>query len=173
MRKFGSLSFESPLLLQRKSILAQSCMEIRVTLHMMPDEGCAHLTVPVPIDTFWHHCLDFVGTLFPCLSELERSSLFTLKCLSLIQWDLLRAPNSFSFGILYCREQLGVVIYVVVRISTDDHCEPGIMLKQKKIKLHLYMQEPASIPQAKNKPPFLAYPSQKPNRMFKMHILIL
>lgn len=68
----------------------------------------------------------------------------------------------------------------MVWVSTDDHCEPGIMLKNKKnqkthkkIGLHLYVQVPASIALTKKKPFFWHILLQKKNRMFKVHMLIL
>lgn len=168
---FSSFSI-SPAFIEEEH-LAQSCLERKATLHTMPDEGCTHLAVPIPIYNFWHHCLNCVGTLFPCLSELECSGLFTLKYLGVIQWELLKAPNSFPFGILHCREQLGIVIYVVVWISTDDHCEPDIMLRTKKSKFICTCKSLLPFHRPRINHLFWQILLQKNNRMFKMHILIL
>lgn len=123
------------------------------TKHMRTDKGCTHLTVPsspVQFLNFWHYCLCCLGMPFPCLSEPE---------LILISYTLEAVESSthFSLGIIHWGEQLGIAVYVVVWVSTNDDCEPGVMFKTKqkntkKIRLHLYVQEPASIALTKNKP---------------------
>jgi len=61
------------MLLQRKSILDQFCLERKATLDTMPD--CIDLAAPILMYNFWQDCLYFVGTFFHvCILTYELST---------------------------------------------------------------------------------------------------